>query len=203
MKAREIAEKLDQKTKERQAALYNRSRDEAPKFEEGSLVWIWREPPPSTALDPTRRTRKLEFKTSGAWRVVNRLSHITYRLRNTKTGKEDTFNVDTMCPVRVTDFTDPDDLIAEDVIDGEDGETARDIESDGPPASDVTSPTDPDDTDYDDSDMAPRIPSLKGGGECNTGARVLRPTPARRARAEATSLQSRANRAPVVIQSAD
>ena len=133
-KAKDIAEKLDAKTKARQTEYYNRSRLPERVFEPGDLVWIWREPPASTEPDPTRRTRKLEFKASGAWRVLEHTSKLTYRLRHARTGAEDTFNVDCMCPVKITEFTNPDDLIAI-ASDGPTADEAQEFQFDGPYAS--------------------------------------------------------------------
>ena len=103
--ALQLARQLDRKTKLRQAQYFNRHRVAA-SFDVGSLVWLWREPPASNNPDHTRRSRKHVFRNDGPWRVLASFpSTNTYRLRHIHTGVEDTFNVDCLRPVVITELS--------------------------------------------------------------------------------------------------
>jgi hypothetical protein len=64
-------------------------------------VWIFYDPPASTALDSTRRTRKLEDRVHGPWRITEALGPLHYRAQHVVSGAVDKFSVDQMIPAYV------------------------------------------------------------------------------------------------------
>ena len=103
--ALKVARDLEKRTKLKQATYFNKRRVPV-NFEVGSLVWRWSEPTASTNPDLTRRSRKHVYPNDGPWRVLEAYPATnTYRLRHIHTGREDTFNVDSLRPVVITEFT--------------------------------------------------------------------------------------------------
>ena len=172
--ARRLAAENDKRLIKKNADAYNKNR-QVVSYQPTQLVWIWREPPASTQVDPTRRTRKLCARAGGPYRVVEKLAHNNYRLRHVHTGEMDTFNVDTMVPVLVTEWSDPTDLVVpyaesrEDTVFDDPYDTA-DTGSDEDYAGNSVSRSHPKKGGY----SAPRAP---------TSLRSLRPVPDRLARA--------------------
>ena len=94
------------------AETYNQGRYPA-HFVMGDLVLIYRVPPERQSLDATRRTRALASYASGPWRVVRVLSNNNFLLQHIRTGATDTFNADTIVPLRTDTEYEPDDSIHE------------------------------------------------------------------------------------------
>jgi len=176
VESQQLAIAKDQAMIARNAAAYNRNRYEV-QFSKEQLLWVFRDPSASQSMDPTRRTRKLEPSATGPWRVVDRLANNNYRLRNTRTGAIDEFNVDTLVPVTVTEWSGP--------LQASTPETDDDEFTD-PFDSGNDSDNDPADDSADDSAEvtdATLIPKKGGCSATQVGcARTLRPVPERLAR---------------------
>jgi hypothetical protein len=99
------AARLDAEARRRSARYYDASRRDVT-FQIGDLVWIFYDPPASTALDSTRRTRKLEDRVHGPWRITEALGPLHYRAQNTVNRAIDKFTVDQMIPAYVPDDAD-------------------------------------------------------------------------------------------------
>ena len=94
--ALKCAAELDYMTRLKSKSRYDKNRKEV-KFDDGDLVWIWKEPPASQNFDPAQRTRKLEAPCSGRpWRVIREVPPVNYELQHVRTGALDTFHVEFM-----------------------------------------------------------------------------------------------------------
>jgi hypothetical protein len=100
----ETAARLDAAARRRSAQYYDAGRHDV-KLNVGDLVWVYYDPPASTNLDSTRRTRKLEDRVHGPWRITESLDTLHYRAQNVTTAAFDRFTVDQMIPSFVPDGT--------------------------------------------------------------------------------------------------
>src|SRR5690348_11911978 len=74
----------------------------------GQLVMKYRDPPESTNLDASRRSRALSSYACGPWRVLQRPSNNNYELQHIRSNAKDTFNVGSIVPLRIVNDNDPD-----------------------------------------------------------------------------------------------
>ena len=148
--AQDLAIKLDKKMLAKNAITYNQNRYEA-KFEPGQLLWNYRRPAASTNADHTRRSTKFDLYATGPWRVIEALPNNNYLLRHIKTQSEDTFNVDSLVPVTVTEWTPPLESIFE-TGDEDEGDEADDTDDTDTNGADTDGDADDNETDVIDSD---------------------------------------------------